>query len=242
MAQDVAATWLGHATFLLHTPEGKTILVDPWLAGNPKCPKEFHQTRSDLILITHGHGDHTGDAVEAASRCSGRVVAIVELAAHLSGLGIDESKLVAMNKGGTVALEEAGIRVTMTDARHTSSAPDAQGRMVYTGEPAGYVVRFSSGTTLYIAGDTCLFGDMDWIRTLYAPDVAILPIGDFYTMDPRAASHACQLLGVKEVIPCHYGTFPALCGTPEQLRAEVQQRGLAVKITELPVGRRTKIG
>jgi L-ascorbate metabolism protein UlaG (beta-lactamase superfamily) len=242
MGRDVSATWLGHATFLLETPAGKTVLVDPWLKGNPKCPKEFHEAASDAILLTHGHGDHTGDAVEAAGRCRGRVVAMVELAMFLSGQGLAEAKLVAMNKGGTVELPEAGITVTMTDARHSSSIVGNDGRAVYAGEPAGYVVRFSDGTTLYIAGDTCLFGDMELIRLLYRPRVAILPIGDFYTMDPRAAAHACRLLGVGEVIPCHYGTFPVLTGTPARLREECQALGLEVKITELSPGQGTKIG
>jgi L-ascorbate metabolism protein UlaG (beta-lactamase superfamily) len=241
MSRDVTVTWLGHATFLLGTPEGKAVLVDPWLKGNPKCPREFHEATCDAILITHGHGDHTGDAVEAAGRCRGRVVAMVELAMHFSGHGIAESKLVAMNKGGTVELSEAGITVSMTDARHSSSVVGRDGTAIYAGEPAGFVVKFSDGTTLYVAGDTCLFGDMELIRLLYQPSVAILPIGDFYTMDPRAAAHACRLLGVGAVIPCHYGTFPALTGTPARLREECQALGLSVKVTELSPGEGTKI-
>lgn len=241
MPQGVTVTWLGHATFLLGTPEGKTVLVDPWLKGNPRCPRSFHQAESDAILITHAHGDHTGDAVEAAGRCRGRIVAMVELAAILGGRGIPESRLVAMNKGGRVELPEAGIAVTMTDARHSSSMSDEAGRPIYAGEPAGYVVHFADGTALYLAGDTCLFGDMALIRTLEAPTVAILPIGDFYTMDPRAAAHACRLLEVSRVIPCHYGTFPVLTGTPGQLRDECRKLGLDTEVIELSPGETTKI-
>lgn len=242
MSRAVTVTWLGHATFLLGTPEGKTVLVDPWLQGNPNCPREFHEITTDAILITHGHGDHTGDALAAAARCRGRVVAMVELAMQLQSQGLAEERLVAMNKGGAVELPEAGVTVVMTDARHSSSITTEQGTTEYAGEAAGYVVRFSDGTRLYIAGDTCLFGDMDLIRLLESPGAAILPIGDYYTMDPRAAAHACRLLGVKQVIPCHYGTFPVLTGTPTQLRHECETLGLKTRIIELAPGDATKIG
>lgn len=236
MASGVAVTWLGHSTFLIQTPEGKTILIDPWLAGNPKCPPSFHDVVCDAILVTHGHFDHCGDAVSAAGRCRGPVVGIYELAVWLQGQGVPEEKVTGMNKGGSLLLDGLGVKVTMTDARHSSSALDKDGRIIYLGDPAGFVLRFSNDFVLYVAGDTCLFGDMQWIATLHAPDAAILPIGDLYTMDPRAAAHACKLLGVSEVIPAHWGTFPALTGTPEALRAELKAIAGATAVHGLEPG------
>lgn len=217
----VTITWLGHSTFRLGTPEGKTILVDPWLSGNPKCPPSFHQADSDAILITHGHFDHCGDAVEASGRCRGPVVGNFELTNWLKSEGVEESKLIGMNKGGRVRLDDLKVTVSMTDAKHSSSAIKPDGSIVYLGEAAGYVVEFSDGFTLYLAGDTCLFGDMQWIARLYQPRAAVLPIGDLYTMDPRAAAYACALLQVETVVPCHYGTFPPLIGTPAALREQI---------------------
>lgn len=237
----VRVTWLGHATFLIGTPEGKRILLDPWLAGNPKCPARFHEVESDAILITHGHGDHTDGVATAARHCSGRIAAIYELTDWLAaGRGIDRAKLVGMNKGGTLTLDEVGVTVTMTDARHSSSVVK-DGLPLYVGEPAGFVVGFSDGRKLYIAGDTCLFGDMALIRELERPDTAILPIGDFYTMDPRAAAHACKLLDVQRVIPSHYGTFPALSGTPAALRDALRALGLSTELIELEPGSSTNL-
>jgi L-ascorbate metabolism protein UlaG (beta-lactamase superfamily) len=236
MGNGVTATWLGHSTFLIRTPEGKTILVDPWLSGNPKCPSSYHDLACDAILITHGHFDHSGDAVSAAGRCRGPVVGIFELAVWLQGLGVPEEKVIGMNKGGSLELDGLGVKVTMTDARHSSSALDKEGRIVYLGDPTGFVLRFSNGFVLYISGDTCLFGDMQWIATLHAPDAAILPIGDLYTMDPRAAAHACKLLGVSSVLPAHWGTFPALTGTPEALRTELKAIGCGTTVHAIVPG------
>ena len=226
----VTITWLGHSTFLLRTPEGDSLLVDPFLANNPKCPKSFHEVSCDAIAVTHGHFDHVGDAVAASERCSGKVVGIYELTGWLGTRGVAGDKLLGMNKGGSVCLGKPNLALTMTDAKHSSSFSDEGGAPVYLGEPAGYVVTFSNNLKVYIAGDTSLFGDMALIRELYAPDLAILPIGDLYTMDPRAAAHACRLLGVKAVIPCHYGTFPALTGTPDQLRSHLGNLGLSVEV------------
>jgi L-ascorbate metabolism protein UlaG (beta-lactamase superfamily) len=235
-ALHVGLTWLGHATFLLKTPEQKAILIDPWLRGNPKCPSSFHDVASDAILVTHGHSDHVGDAVSAASRCSGKLVAIYDLTVWLKSRGVAEEKLVGMNKGGTVELENVKLSVTMTDARHSSSWSNGDGTNVYLGEAAGYVLGFSNGFTLYVAGDTCLFGDMEWVGKLYRPHAAILPIGDLYTMDPRAAAHACKLLGVQAVVPSHYGTFPVLTGTPEQLKKHLADLDLHPRVVELQPG------
>jgi L-ascorbate metabolism protein UlaG (beta-lactamase superfamily) len=225
-------TWLGHATFLLRSPEGKMLLVDPWLRGNPKCPLGFDDVSSDAILLTHGHSDHVADAVRCSAKCSGSIVAIYDLVQWLKARGVAESKLVGMNKGGTIELANIPASVTMTDARHSSAWIDDDGTIVYLGEAAGYVIGFSSGFNLYIAGDTSLFGDMEWIARLYRPSAAVLPIGDCYTMDPRAAAHACGLLGIKTVVPSHFGTFPVLTGTPDRLRTHLKELGLSVKVIE----------
>ena len=204
-------TWLGHATFRVDTPGGKRIYVDPFLNGNPKCPaSELEPERVDAILITHGHGDHYGDAIELAGKFGCTVVAPVELADWLQGKGVESVR--DPNKGGTVVLD--GVKVTLTHAQHSSSTNDG----TYAGEPCGLVVELEDGFTLYFAGDTNVFGDMALIARIYAPDVAVLPIGDHYTMGPREAAVALELLGVRRCVPCHYGTFPVLTGTPEQLR------------------------
>ncbi len=229
MLDGVKVTWLGHATFLIETPEGKKILIDPWLAGNPSCPAEFHDVEVDAILITHGHGDHIGDVFTAHERCAGPIVGIFDLTTWLGIKGVPSEKLVGMNKGGRTQLEGLDVEVVMTDARHSSSFVD-DGQVVYLGEAAGFVLRFSNGSSLYIAGDTSVFGDMALIARLEKPDAAILPIGDLFTMDPKAAAVAAELLGVKTVIPCHYGTFGLLTGTPDQLATELAALNLDVAV------------
>jgi L-ascorbate metabolism protein UlaG (beta-lactamase superfamily) len=212
---DVQLTWLGHAAFRFDTPGGKRVYVDPWL-DNPKCPdSEKQPERCDLIALTHGHDDHVGNTLEVAERFDCAVVAQVELRGWLSTKGLPEEMGHAPNKGGTV--DVAGIKVTLTDANHSSSAFE-NGSFVYLGEPAGLVIEVESGTRLYFAGDTNVFGDMQLIHRIYRPDVAILPIGDHFTMGPREAAVALELLGVERCVPSHYGTFPLLHGTPDQLR------------------------
>jgi L-ascorbate metabolism protein UlaG (beta-lactamase superfamily) len=209
---DTTLTWLGHATFRFDTPGGKRVYVDPFLNGNPKCPEsELEPERIDVIAITHGHGDHVGDAVALAKKHGCTVIAPVELADWLQGKqGLED--VLDPNKGGTV--EADGVKFTLTNAFHSSSNNNGD----YTGEPVGIVVEVENGTKLYFAGDTCVFGDMALIRRIYSPDVAILPIGGHYTMDPREAAVALELLGTQRCVPCHYGTFPLLAGTPAQLR------------------------
>ena len=207
-------TWLGHAAFRLDTSEGTRVYVDPWLEGNPSCPEgERRPERADLVVVTHGHGDHVGDAGAIARRFGCPLVAQVELRAWIAGHGGPAMETTqAPNKGGTVEL--AGVRVTLTDANHSSSAADGSD----LGEPCGVVLRLTDGPVVYVAGDTNVFGDMALIRRLYAPDVAVLPIGDHFTMGPEEAAVAAELVGARRVVPCHYGTFPVLTGTPERLR------------------------
>ena len=209
---DVSVTWLGHGSFRLDSPEGKRIYVDPFLNGNPKCPEsELEPERVDIIALTHGHGDHVGDTVALSQKFSPEIVALLELNAWLGQQGADVPDM-GPNKGGTV--EAAGVKFTLTNAHHSSSNNDLE----YMGEPVGIVTAIENGPKLYFAGDTCVFGDMQIIRQLYEPDVAILPIGGHYTMDPKEAALALEFLGTKRCVPCHYGTFPPLKGTPAQLR------------------------
>jgi len=206
-------TWLGHASFRLDTPGGKRVYIDPWL-DNPKCPdSEKDPDRCDVIAATHGHGDHVGSVVELSKKFGPLpVVAMVELKAWLKGQGAPTDDMPGPNKGGTVEAE--GIKFTLVNAFHSSAADDG----TYVGEPTGIVVELEDGTKIYFAGDTCVFGDMQLIGRIYSPDVAVLPIGGHFTMDPREAGVACELLGAKRVVPCHWGTFPLLKGTPDELK------------------------
>jgi L-ascorbate metabolism protein UlaG (beta-lactamase superfamily) len=213
---DVQVTWLGHAAFRIDSPGGKRIYIDPWL-GNPKYPDgEGAPERIDILAVTHGHGDHVGESVELGKQHSPTVVAIVELANWLESQGVEGASNLAMNKNGTVEVD--GIRFTMTDAVHSGGLVGADGSITYLGDPAGFVITFENGTKLYFAGDTAVFGDMQLIGRLYEPDVAVLPIGDHFTMSPKEAAVALELLAVGTCIPCHYGTFPVLRGTPDELR------------------------
>ncbi len=206
-------TWLGHAAFRVDTPGGKRLYVDPWLGG-PTCPEAERQPeRVDLIALTHGHGDHVGDTVALHQRFSCPVVALVELRGWLVEQGVEQNPAHGPNKGGTVEVE--GIRITLTHAQHSSSADDG----TYLGEAAGLVVELEDGTRVYFAGDTNAFGDMQLIGRIYEPALAVLPIGDHYTMGPKEAAVALELLGVKRCVPSHWGTFPLLRGRPDELAA-----------------------
>ena len=209
-------TWLGHAAFLLESDDGKRIYVDPFLTGNPKAPPGASQPeRVDVIALTHGHGDHVGDTVALSQAFpEAEIVAIVELKTWLGGKGANIGQLPGPNKGGTQEID--GVHFTLVNAFHSSSSDEGE----YLGEPCGIVVRLENGRAVYFAGDTCAFGDMALIRQLHAPEYAVLPIGDHFTMGPREAALALELLGNPECIPCHFGTFPLLHGTPDELAAE----------------------
>jgi L-ascorbate metabolism protein UlaG (beta-lactamase superfamily) len=203
-------TWLGHASFRLDTDAGKRIYVDPWISG-PTCPdSEKEPERADAIYVTHGHGDHSGDVLTLHEKLGCKVLGMVELIEQISDKLGDDA--VPFNKGGTVEVE--GVRFTMTNAFHSSSNDLLDSR--YAGEPTGVVIR-EADLSIYFAGDTCVFGDMQLIARLYKPTVAVLPIGDWFTMDPEQAALALELLGNPRCVPCHWGTFPILTGRPAQL-------------------------
>ena len=227
----IQITWLGHSTFSITTPGAKRILIDPWVKQNPACPDEHTTVAAlDTMLITHAHFDHIADAVEIAKSTDAEVVAIPETASWLGSKGVEN--VIDMNKGGTV--ESSGCRVHMTHAVHSCGITDGD-EIIYGGEAAGFVVEFDNGFKLYHAGDTAVFSDMELIGKLLEPDIALLPIGDHYTMGPRSAAEAIRLLGVKTVIPMHFGTFPVLTGTPEQLRQETKDVD-GLEIVELEPG------
>lgn len=211
-------TWLGHATVLVTTAKGTNILIDPFIAGNPKFPKSYELPLAiPYMLLTHGHGDHISDAVPVAKKHGSNVVAIYELADYIKSQGVD--KTIGINIGGTVQLDD--VAATMVEAKHSSGAQDKHGTH-YVGVAAGYVLTIEGGPVLYHSGDTTVFGDMALIREIYKPDVAMLPIGGHFTMGPKEAAHAVRLLGAKTILPLHFGTFPPLTGTPKELAGLVE--------------------
>jgi L-ascorbate metabolism protein UlaG (beta-lactamase superfamily) len=218
-------TWLGHAAVEVVSASGTRILFDPWL-GNPRSPRAVESVDAcDVLLVTHGHGDHVGDALQIAKRTHPVWPAIHEISLWLGDeLAEGDAEVIGMNKGGTVQARD--VRVTMVGADHSGGDwSDANSMPRYLGEPAGFVVELADGYRLYHAGDTAAFGDMALIRELFKPDVAFLPIGGHFTMDPRGAALAAKMLGVPAVVPIHYGTFPILAGTPDELRQELEARG-----------------
>jgi L-ascorbate metabolism protein UlaG (beta-lactamase superfamily) len=214
----IEITWLGHGTFEFRLESGEVILFDPWMEGNPKYPQGHSLSRVDTLLISHGHFDHIHDAVPIAKKFSPKVVAIFETGHWLESKGVQN--VSAMNKGGT---QQAGsIALTMTHAVHSCGILD-DGKIIYGGEASGYVLRLPDGRAIYLAGDTNVFADMALIEQLYKPELAILPIGDHFTMGPREAALACKMLKAKKIIPAHFGTFPLLTGSPEKLQEEIKE-------------------
>ena len=210
----VSFTWIGHGTWMATSAAGKKLLLDPWVMNNPVAPESLkNPERVDVMAITHGHFDHIHDAVEIARKHGPKIPCIPEMGGWLASKGVEN--VVGFNKGGTVEVE--GIKFTMTHAEHSCGITDGD-RVVYGGEAVGYVIEFENGFTVYFAGDTDVFGDMALIGELHDLDAAVLPIGDWFTMSPRRAAKAVELLGVKTVVPMHFGTFPILTGTPAALR------------------------
>ena len=225
--------WLGHGTFQFRLPSGQVILMDPWTDGNPKYPKGHEIQRVDTICITHGHFDHIHDAVPLATKFSPEVAAIFETCNWLESKGVKNTR--PMNKGGSQKLGD--VTITMTHAVHSCGILD-DGKIIYGGEASGFILTLPDGRTIYFAGDTNVFTDMQLIQQLYQPELAFLPIGDLFTMSPREAALACQLLKVRKVIPMHFGTFPPLVGTPEDLAKRIANLGTEVWALQpgLPAG------
>ena len=222
-------TWLGHATVLVETAGGTNILIDPFIAQNPKYPKGFElPSEIHYILLTHGHGDHISDAVPVAKKHGSTVVAVYELASYVGAKGA--ANTIGMNLGGTVQLGD--VAATMVEAKHSAAAQDEHG-MHEVGVAAGFVLTVADGPLLYHSGDTAVFGDMQLIRELYGPKVVMLPIGGHYTMGPKEAAMAVRFLAPEVVLPLHFGTFPPLTGTPQDLAALV---GDGVKIVSWAPG------
>lgn len=224
MQTSVQITWLGHSAFQLITPKGEKILIDPFLSGNPSTPDEYKEPDNvDYILLTHGHEDHVGDTVEIASRTGCDVLANIELISLLTDKplsldpGLDAAQTYDPNKGGTVRFDE--FSVTLTSANHSSSY---QGQ--YAGEPAGLVIDFEDDITIYDMGDTNIFADMELYGKLYNPDVAFVPMGDHYTMGPKEAAWATEMVDPELALPIHYGTFPPLVGDPNEFKKEIENR------------------
>ena len=250
-AQQGEVLWLGHAAFRITSPSGKVVVIDPFLTKNPRTPPKYKDLKAlgkvDLILATHGHPDHILDLGDLAKLTGATVVGVYELTNGLAALGVlDASKVLSINKGGTVAPIGPGIKVHMVPADHSSSIdlvalrPDHTGsRYLTAGAAVGYVIEFENGYRIYHTGDTNVFADMALISHFFKPDLALVCIGGHFTMDPERAAYAVrELIRPKQVIPMHYGTFPAINRTPAEFKAALGET--PIKVLEIKPGEAVK--
>ncbi len=229
MPREVGVTWFGHAAFKITSINGRVILIDPWITDNPQCPIKVEDLDGvDLILVTHDHSDHVGSTKEIVEKKGGTVIANVETAMKLRDQGIPEKNILyegyGLNIGGSVEID--GIRITMVEATHSTAS----------GVPCGYVVRLEDGTTIYHAGDTGIFYGMELIGKMYPLDLALIPIGSTFTMDPYQAAWSLKLLNPKKAIPMHYKTFPIIEQTPDKFLELAREMAPKVEVIVLRPG------
>jgi L-ascorbate metabolism protein UlaG (beta-lactamase superfamily) len=223
--------WLGHSAFEIISDENLKILIDPFISNNPACPFKVEEIDADLICVTHGHSDHFGDTMEIANRTGAVVIGNHEHSLYLAKQGFET---IGMNIGGTIKIHN--IKITMVNSNHSSDM-DFIEEMGVGGSACGFIIQLESGTKIYHSGDTGVFGDMkDVIRDIYKPQIALIPIGDRYTMGPREASIAAQWLDPDIVIPMHYNTFPVIEQDPEEFADRVESITKKTKVVILEPG------
>ncbi len=224
IAAEPKLKWLGHAAFRFTSREGKIFLIDPWL-NNPKAPAGTTLANVAGILITHGHSDHVGEAFDISKKTNAPIIASHELTEIAKSKGV--TNVIPLNPNGSTTINT--VTITAVPAVHSSSYKDETGTH-YAGAALGFIVADQGAPAFYHAGDTGVFSDMSLIAELYSPQIALLPIGGVYTMKPKEAAIAARALQLRTVIPMHYGTFPALAGTPQELQTEMKRLGVLSRV------------
>lgn len=223
--------WLGHSAFQIITDDYLKILIDPFISNNPAAPVSVEELKADLILVTHGHKDHFGDTMEIADRTGAAIIANHEHSVYLSQQGFET---MGMNFGGNIEFQ--GIKVTMLDSRHSSDM-DFMDEIGAGGSSCGFIITLENGRKIYHSGDTGLFGDMKTIvGEIYQPDIAIIPIGDRFTMGPVEAAIAADWINPEIVIPMHYNTYPSIEQNPLEFAERVEAKNPEIKVVVLEPG------